>query len=155
MLPNLIPLVYSAIPASETGLEWRQTIPISTSTLVVPASATNEYPLHSPDRDIRHRNIDVWVISSVVSGAPATNTMRAEVWNITDATKIAQATITGTTGTQLERMSRVTIATLSDFIGPGADASAYDVFAIKFVGANTLSKPLKQPTVEIIADIID
>tara|TARA_Y100000310_G_C20369802_1_gene662983 strand:- start:7 stop:447 length:441 start_codon:yes stop_codon:yes gene_type:complete len=130
-----------ALPATITGRERTLTLPLVASATAIPASATNELTLFREERDIDFREIGIISQGTVVSGATASNYMRAELWNFTDATKLAQSTITGiATGTQLQRNVYVSIATKGQFMGPGSRASAQKVFTLKFVGASTLSK---------------
>ncbi len=146
-----------ALPRARSGFEYNKEIQLSVSGgTAVQASTTDELTLMRTYRSIRFREIGITSNQTVKSGAPATNYFRAEIWNFTDSTKIAQATITGvTSGTALTRLTYKAIATTAQFIGVGADVSLNKVISIKIVGAQSLSGGLTLPVVSVTADIIE
>jgi len=146
-----------ALPQSRSGFEFNKEIQLSVSGgTAVQASTTDELTLTRLYRSVRFREIGITSNVTVKSGVPATNHFRAEIWNFTDSTKIAQATITGaSTGTALNRLVYKSIATTAQFIGVGADVSLNKVISIKIVGTNTLSAGLTLPVVSVTADIIE
>lgn len=142
-----------AAPESKSGLERVYHFSFDGT---IATGVTTEQPLFVNDRDIRFRQVGLMALQTITSGHPLTNYFRAELWNMTDGTKVAQATITGpSSGTLLERLSFVPIATKAQFIGPGSNASANKSWIMKFVGAATLNRGIVKPAIKIITDIID
>ena len=147
-----------ALPKSKTGQYLERTIPVPmlSAATALAAAVTSEHILFTTQRNEQFREITIWGNNTVVSGHPATNHVVAEIWNVTDATKIAAATITGTTsGTQLERLGTNNIATTSEFTGVGSNCSPNKQISLKWVGTGTLSASLRGTTLRIISDFTD
>lgn len=150
----------ATIVQASQGLEYRKTInvPVSGGT-AVPATGTNEYGVHRLDRRVRFREFSIFGQQTITSGHPATNYMTVQLWNVTKATKMAQGTVVGAganPGTiSLNRLAVAQIATLNQFIGQYAVASAQDVLSLRFTATVTLNRGLTRPVVELVGDIID
>lgn len=141
------------IPTSGSGLEYRFNVPFPVGAQGFPTAIpgtptqTTAIVIGRLDRKVRFRELGVFAQQSVVSGAPATNHIRLEFWQYADGfasgTKIAQATITGvTSGTQLERGTSITVATLAGMLQSNAEATAKSIIEARFVVAATLSRGL-------------
>lgn len=147
----------SNAPSGQQGLEFHQNIPLPMGGATsIPASATTRKIVLTASRAMRFRGFEIVANITIVSGHPETNYFRAEVWNVTQDTKIGQATITGWSGgTQLQRGVPVNIATLSEMLGANARIAKADVVEIAIVGALTLSSGLIDAVVTVQADFVD
>lgn len=126
------------------------------SAIKIDAAGTKLFPLFETHRAIDFRGIRFLCQSTSVSGVPATNHVALQIWNVTDATKVAAATISGTTsGTLLTPNKSIAVATRAQMLGPGSTASANKVFQARVITTGTLSANIKNPRLNIVTDYID